>query len=101
MVGGDNGFDLPLGTLQQLREMADYSDCVVVIQRGDGVVDIDIFDPAIGLLLIHGQLGDGEKETPDKDILSTICSMARRALICSDFSSICTSGRPLIRRMRS
>ena len=44
---------------------------VVLVQRRDGIVDVDVFNPLIGFCAIHGELHDSQKEAPDEQVLFT------------------------------
>ena len=54
---------------QHASEVAGHRNRIVIIQRGDGVVDIEIFVSLIRIVAIKHPLADGHEEAPDEDVL--------------------------------
>ena len=50
-------------------EIAGDRDRIIVVQRGDGIVDIKIFVRLIGNMAIKHPLANGHEEAPDEDVL--------------------------------
>src|SRR5690606_11388930 len=54
---------------KELREVTGHGYCVIVIQRGDGIVDVKVFLRLIGDVPIKHPLADSQEKTPDEDVL--------------------------------
>ena len=54
---------------QHVGEVAGDRDRIIVVKRGDWVVDVEIFVRLVGNVAIKHPLADGHKEAPDEDVL--------------------------------
>ena len=57
------------GATQKLGEVAGHSDRVVVIERGDGVIDVEEFVRLVGDVAVEHPLANRHEEAPDEDVL--------------------------------
>ena len=69
VMGRKHGFDSVILSRQKLGQIVADGDGVVFIQRRNRVINIDVFHPLVGVGTIQGELSDGEKEAPDKQVL--------------------------------
>src|ERR1035441_5776571 len=68
VMGRKDGFDSVVLSRQKLRQIVADGDGVVFIQRRNRVINVDVFHPFVGVSTIQGELSDGEKEAPDKQV---------------------------------
>lgn len=55
------------GALHELGEVATDLDGVVVVERGNGVVDVDELYPVVGWVIVEDPLANGHEKAPNKN----------------------------------